>query len=338
MGVARKFVGPSEKPLTHEDFSGGEKRVQSKLEGLGFSVLINKDRSSWIGTSDYLVQGRIYSRNELARRFDISDATIKTGIFQPRNHKSIWLFVTEKKTKDRTQYKDELVGDVLHWQGQLVGRKDSLIIEHKMQELELLLFYRRSKSEHPNYGFSYEGPFEYVRHEGSRPASFELRRERPRIEEDAGNEIEVGSPFDPTSLDDARKKLKASIYRRQGQRQFRGALLRAYQGRCAVTGSGVEQILEAAHIHPYRGRKTNHVTNGLLLRADVHTLFDLGLISIDPENLRVLLAESLTGSEYERYVGMQIHVPGNVAERPSKVALRIHLTSSSVPNASSPHS
>ncbi|WP_200883691.1 HNH endonuclease [Archangium violaceum] len=52
----------------------------------------------------------------------------------------------------------------------------------------------------------------------------------------------------------------------------------AYGGRCALTDCEEPRVLEAAHIFPYHGPQTNHVTNGLLLRADLHVLFDLGLL------------------------------------------------------------
>jgi predicted restriction endonuclease len=64
----------------------------------------------------------------------------------------------------------------------------------------------------------------------------------------------------------------------QGQPAFWDALLQAYERQCAITGCTVLQILEAAHIMPYMGKPTNRVDNGLLLRSDLHTLFDLGLI------------------------------------------------------------
>ena len=52
-----------------------------------------------------------------------------------------------------------------------------------------------------------------------------------------------------------------------------------YEGKCAVTGCDVPDVLQAAHIFPYMGPETNHPSNGLL-RADIHTLFDLGLIEL----------------------------------------------------------
>jgi len=46
-------------------------------------------------------------------------------------------------------------------------------------------------------------------------------------------------------------------------------------------------VLEAAHIKPYRGKTDSHLENGLLLRADLHTLFDLNLIGVEPDTLTV---------------------------------------------------
>ena len=129
-----------------------------------------------VKTSESLVVGEIYTRNQLREMFGIRDATINTGTFRPKGHESVWLFVTENKTPDRTQYDDLLDNDVLHWDGQTMGRTDHWIIGHEKQGLELVLFYRKSKSEHPGAGFRYEGTFEYVSHKGKHPTRFMLRR------------------------------------------------------------------------------------------------------------------------------------------------------------------
>lgn len=86
--------------------------------------------------------------------------------------------------------------------------------------------------------------------------------------------------FDPANMEDGRRMIERMVTLRQGQPAFRAALMKAYNRRCAITGCNVEAVLEAAHISPYDGKKTNHVTNGLLLRADIHTLFDRGLIKV----------------------------------------------------------
>lgn len=127
-------------------------------------------------SSSHLVLGSIYSRKDLQEQFKIVDATIRTGVFRPKGFDSVWLFVTAKKTLDQTQYADFLDGNLLHWDGQTSGRSDPTIIDHRRNGIELLLFYREAKDKYPNFGFRYEGPFEYVSHKGAGPAHFKLKR------------------------------------------------------------------------------------------------------------------------------------------------------------------
>lgn len=125
-------------------------------------------------TSDHLKAGSIYSRKRLREMFGITDATINTGVFHPKGHNSIWLFITEEKEPDRTRYYDELKGDLLEWDGQTMGRTDDKIITHANNGLELLVFYRKEKNEHPHSGFRYLGPFHYMLHSGAKPTHFIL--------------------------------------------------------------------------------------------------------------------------------------------------------------------
>jgi 5-methylcytosine-specific restriction protein A len=105
--------------------------------------------------------------------------------------------------------------------------------------------------------------------------------------------------FSPIEAVDERTRILKSIVLRRGQTEFRFALMKAYEGRCAITGCAVEGVLEAAHIFPYLDGQTSDVSNGLLLRADLHTLFDLHLISADPTSMRIEVGPELAGSEYE---------------------------------------
>lgn len=105
---------------------------------------------------------------------------------------------------------------------------------------------------------------------------------------------------------DEREAVVRQIWQRRGQGAFRHALRTQFADTCLVTGCTLADLLEAAHIHPYRGEKDNKQSNGLLLRADIHTLFDLSLLGIHPETLRVHLHPRLKGSEYERYSGKRI--------------------------------
>lgn len=63
--------------------------------------------------SEQLELGVVYTRGDLRTLFEIHDATINNGIFHPKGYDSVWLFVTERKTPDRTQYVDTLEDDTL---------------------------------------------------------------------------------------------------------------------------------------------------------------------------------------------------------------------------------
>lgn len=141
------------------------------------------------------------------------------------------------------------------------------------------------------------------------------------IEEDRYASIE---PFDPKDIQDGRVRSIASIVHRRGQPKFRQELLKIYGGKCAITGENVEQALEASHIIPYKGEQTNHPSNGLLLRADIHILFDLRLLTIDTTNMTVILSLELMGTSYQRYKGVKLHLPSNVNKRPNTEALDTH--------------
>ena len=78
--------------------------------------------------------------------------------------------------------------------------------------------------------------------------------------------------------------------RRIRQQQFRDALFAAYESKCAISGFDTPQVLQAAHIDPYRGPQSQYISNGVLLRADLHLLYDANLLSIAPDTHIVKLA------------------------------------------------
>jgi len=131
--------------------------------------------------------------------------------------------------------------------------------------------------------------------------------------------------FDPAGVIDSRQRVLAQIVRRQGQKEFRERLLAAYGGRCAMTACDAVEALEAAHIVPYRGAETNNVQNGLLLRADIHTLFDLGLVGVRPETMTVVVSKKLTTTYYRELAGARLREPVNPMHQPSADALQEHL-------------
>lgn len=112
-----------------------------------------------------------------------------------------------------------------------------------------------------------------------------------------------------------------AVRRRLGQSEFRMRLMEAYQSKCAVTGYDALDALEAAHIEPYSNVESNHPSNGLLLRADIHALFDEDLLAIHPETLVVTLALSLRTTNYQDLQGKPIASPRNESDSPNRAAL-----------------
>ena len=138
---------------------------------------------------------------------------------------------------------------------------------------------------------------------------------------------QIAALFDPRKVEDQRRVVTAQVRVRQGQGLFRKELLEAYGGRCAMTGYDAVDAVEAAHIVSYRGPVTNHPSNGLLLRADMHSLFDLGLVAIDaedPADLRIIVDRDLKATAYAKFEGTRLRTPSDPALCPSTEALRVH--------------
>jgi len=116
---------------------------------------------------------------------------------------------------------------------------------------------------------------------------------------------------------------------RLGQGAFRVLVTDAYLRRCAVTGEKTLPVLEAAHIQPYAESGPHLVSNGLLLRSDLHKLFDLGYITVTPE-LRVEVSSRLreewhNGREYYAHHGRLLVVePIELISRPGRDYLAWH--------------
>ena len=150
---------------------------------------------------------------------------------------------------------------------------------------------------------------------------------RPQIEmliQSQQKAADVDGFFSPRDVTDGRQRILASIVRRRGQPEFRRALLKAYDGKCSITGCDAEDALEAAHILPYRGAETNRIPNGLLLRADIHILFDMGLIAVDISNMTLLVSPDLEPTEYNLLAGKHLRLPANPRLAPSIEALKQH--------------
>jgi putative restriction endonuclease len=117
---------------------------------------------------------------------------------------------------------------------------------------------------------------------------------------------------------------------RLGQGSFRVLVTDAYERRCAVTSERTLPALDAAHIKPYSETGDHLVSNGILLRRDLHALFDKGYVTITPamqvEVSRRIREEFENGRDYYRHHGGTIRLPRVPANRPSPEFLEWHNT------------
>ena len=116
---------------------------------------------------------------------------------------------------------------------------------------------------------------------------------------------------------------------RDGQHAFRKEILKNYESKCAITCEKTKPVLEAAHIEPY-AKSHNHLpSNGLLLKSDIHKLFDEGLVSITPEDLKFHVSSLLekkykNGKYYYQFEGHEINVPERKELQPDPELLQKH--------------
>lgn len=115
---------------------------------------------------------------------------------------------------------------------------------------------------------------------------------------------------------------------RLGQGAFRLAVTEAYKRQCAISEGRVLPALDAAHIQAYSDGGVHEVTNGLLLRKDIHCVFDAGYVTFD-EDLRMVVSDRVrtefnNGHEYRRLHGQRLCVPADPTLQPNPEFLRWH--------------
>jgi len=138
-------------------------------------------------------------------------------------------------------------------------------------------------------------------------------------------------PQEPTrGMSEPRYGEPTLIRPRLGQGTFRVAVTDFYSRRCAVTGERTLPILDAAHIRPFAAGGAHEVSNGLLLRTDIHRLFDLGYVTVSDDAKfevgRRLREDFENGRHYYGMHGQSISLPQDSRYRPAEEALRWHQT------------
>lgn len=111
---------------------------------------------------------------------------------------------------------------------------------------------------------------------------------------------------DNTDLAEVLNEREIGVLLRRGSKVFRDELIRVYGPRCMISGCTVGSLLEAVCIPLLSSPKGSNLTNGLLLRSDIHTLFDLNMIGINPDRLTVALHPDLAATEYSQFMGSKL--------------------------------
>ncbi len=143
------------------------------------------------------------------------------------------------------------------------------------------------------------------------------------VDEGIAHPIGVEEPIGEYELSDfdRREAIIRNIRARKGQNKFRNRLIRKYGGGCMLTGCGLLAAVEAAHIWPYRGDNDHHIENGILLRADLHTLFDLGLLGIDPAGVIARFHPDAIANGYAEWDGRALKALNGTELQLSRKAL-----------------
>jgi putative restriction endonuclease len=138
-------------------------------------------------------------------------------------------------------------------------------------------------------------------------------------------------PATVAAIDGARYGEPTLVRPRLGQGTFRVIVTDAYERRCAFTGERTLPVLEAAHIKSYSLGGPHDPQNGLLLRSDLHTLFDQGYITVDAQQLKVVVSNRIreefeNGRDYYQLHGRPIRLPNETSSLPSREYLAFHNT------------
>jgi putative restriction endonuclease len=145
---------------------------------------------------------------------------------------------------------------------------------------------------------------------------------------DAVNDRLTRPQFSSMAEDGARFGEPHLIRPRLGQGAFRVLVTDVYRRRCAITRERTLPALEAAHIRPYGDGGEHEARNGLLLRRDIHSLFDAGYVTVTPdlrfEVSRRIREEFENGKDYYALHGQPISAPEEIKYRPDSGALTWH--------------
>jgi putative restriction endonuclease len=336
VGVARKYARPDLGPMKSNDFTGGEGMARRALTELGFKVEIDNRKKIGIGDSVESPRGFLLTWKD-------------TGWPHSNLVRMEKSFLTDGFVEEAWRLRASNIAQVgdLVWLlrqgpgekgifgfGQLVGSPKPSTASDGKRKMQALIRFSKFSDPRKHFLVSESEVRKVLSNSQIRAQASgdplqaaqvaTLQKLVPAASKIIEPDESDDDGFDPKNDKDARKKTARIIAQRRGQRKFRNSLLAAYDQRCAVTGCSILDILEAAHICPYRNDETNKPVNGLLLRSDIHTLFDCGLISVDASTMRVVLSRSLLNSDYKGLKGKRLRKTKSRSQMPDRTALSMH--------------
>lgn len=278
-------------------------------------------------------QGRRVRWNEIASQ-RVLLACIPKGIYKPGGPDSPALSVKQTLGSPYRDIEPTSVGDTWMYQyheerGGLQFWTNRALIESMKRRWPvgvLRQVHPRSRAEYAVLGLAWvaEWRFEYFVLQGLTMSESNGFARGDTIDEGPTAELTSETILDPSSTEDQRTVRLAPVVSREGQACFRSTLIKAYAGRCSVTAFDSVPALQAAHIGGYSGAASNSTANGLLLRADVHLLFDAGLMACNGDSYEILLHPELANTRYSRLAGQRLRLPHDRDEWPSGAALEMH--------------
>jgi putative restriction endonuclease len=151
---------------------------------------------------------------------------------------------------------------------------------------------------------------------------------RQRLQTEAPTQLQVGTAA-LAAVESNGYGRPQIVLPRLGQGLFRVLVTDVYQRRCAITGERTLPVLDAAHIKPYTVVQRHEVSNGLLVRSDLHRLFDDGYLTIDPANRCVVISKRIkdefeNGKDYYALEGSRIREPIEPWAKPNVENLEFH--------------
>jgi HNH endonuclease len=296
---------------TPNNFSGGaDSKSFLLLRNAGFRIVPK------IGTIPFDV-GSKYKRPRFAKYLGTDQDTTKgdwaTGyhlhIDKEAGIEGWWFVFSSLGVAGRTGHdysNNWLDKTTLHWQGKKSSQVGQPQIDALLSGNYPVLLFSRNDNRDP---FTYHGLATPMKVNDVVPVEVDWKVDNAPDHDGEIKDFDGyidGDIYKPSNVDH-REKVMQEIRIRRGQQKFRQSLLKVHSNKCVITGCDIVGLLEAAHIRPYRGVDDNHPSNGLLVRCDIHTLFDLDLLGINPNTRQIHFKDSVRRPPYDSLEG--IHLP-----------------------------